>query len=181
MQTTSQTIVLYPSGEHHFFGITGSDLIPYKDGVLTSIPTGGGKFNTRWHIAYITGDGIQWQTRDFLKGYILGYSATPNSIWLKLIKDKIYALYMENRTLYLLTLDSTGHVSKEEVATLPTEKHTTYGIVPELSKSLLIIAAEKHDIEHKDFDLYDIAIARVSISGSSFQIKTLVPYILWSH
>ena len=180
-QNTSQTIVLYPSGKHHFFGITGSDLIPYKDGVLTSIPTGGGKFNTRWHIAYITGDGIQWQTRDFLKGYILGYSATPNSIWLKLIKDKIYALYMENRTLYLLTLDSTGHVSKEEVATLPTEKHTTYGIVPELSKSLLIIAAEKHDIEHKDFDWYDIAIARVSISGSSFQIKTLVPYILWSH
>jgi hypothetical protein len=172
-------MVLYPSGKHHFFNITGSDLIPYKDGVLTSIRTGGGNFNTRWHLAYVTGDGIQWQTRDFLKGYILGFSGTPNGIWLKLIKDKIYALYMENSTLYLLTLDSTGQVSKEKVSTLPTEKHITYGIVPEINKNMLTIVAEKYDTEHKDSAIYYIAIARISVSDSSFQVKILVPYIMW--
>ncbi|NOZ91762.1 MAG: hypothetical protein GXO59_00635 [Dictyoglomi bacterium] len=181
VQTSSQTMVLYPSGEHHFFNIAGSDLIPYKDGVLTSIRTGGGKFNTRWHLAYITGNGIQWQTQNFLKGYILGSSATPNDIWLKLIKDKIYALYMENSTLYLLTLDSTGHVSKEKVSTLPTEKHITYGIVPEINKNMLTIVAEKDDTEHKDFELYNIAIARIRVLDGQFQVKTLVPYIMWFH
>ncbi|UZN22405.1 hypothetical protein GM182_00375 [bacterium 3DAC] len=156
-------LYLSPNGTYKVFDIEAYKIYLYKDGIIATYT------EKSQGIAYITPDGIKWNTKDIITdGNIVEAYTTPPDTFYKTYKDIILLFYIKNHVLHMVNLSKNGSMLNDKAILTVPEKYTTVSLWSYYENNLILTIRDNHKT-------LSIAILQLLPSDNGYEIKSIVP------